>query len=339
MTLDDLLEQLAPDVANAFRAAIQDITDNALLMQIIEAIERNDIEGAFRALGFDPASFNGFTAALRSAFEAGATAMLTTLPKYISGADGIKTIIRFNMRDPRAEQWLQQQSSSLITNIEADVRNAVRNTLQAGLAEGRNPRNVALDIVGRYDRSTGHREGGAVGLGEREETWSRSARQRLLTLDDGYFTLALRDKRFDATVRAAIDAGKPLPLDTVDKLVDRYRANALRHRGETIGRTETLSALNTSQHEATIQALQRSDLPMSAGKKTWKTAMDNRVRHDHREMQNVTVGIDEPFMLPDGSQMMFPTDTSLGAAPKETILCRCRAQYTIDFEARLRGGG
>jgi hypothetical protein len=32
---------------------------------------------------------------------------------------------------------------------------------------------------------------------------------------------------------------------------------------------------------------------------------------------------DEPFVLPDGSKMMFPADISLGAPPEQTINCRC----------------
>ena len=232
MTLEQLLAQLEPEIARAFRAAIADITDNAILQQVIDAIERNDVEGAFRALGFNPATFNPFAAALREAFQVGAIAALGSFPKYVAGADGIKTMVRFNMRDPRAEEWLRDEAGTLITAIEQDTRNAVRNTMQAGMREGRNPRKVALDIVGRYNRSTGHREGGVVGLGEREETWSQSARTRLLTLDERYFELGLRDKRFDSTVRAAIEAQKPLPADVVDKLVDRYRANALRRTEE-----------------------------------------------------------------------------------------------------------
>jgi hypothetical protein len=334
VTLEQLLEKLAPDVARAFREAIADIVDNTILNQVIEAIERNDIEGAFRALGFSPASFNGFAASLQSAFMAGANLTLGGFPKYVNGADGIKTMIRFNVRDPRAEQWLRDEAGTLITGIEQDTRNAVRNTMQAGLAEGRNPRKVALDIVGRLNPATGHREGGTVGLGQREETWSRNARRRLLTLDEGYFELALRDKRFDSTVRAAIDAGKPLPVETVDKLVDRYRANALRHRGETIGRTEALHALNRSEWLATVQAVEQGNLRADAVTRVWDSAGDARVRSTHRELDGQTVGLNEAFISPvTGARMMHPGDTSLGAPGREVIGCRCRVRTVVDWFA------
>lgn len=337
MTFDQLLDRLAPDVAAAFRAAIADITDRTILQQVIDAIERNDVEGAFRALGFSPASFNGFAGSLQSVFEAGANTMLATFPKYVAGADGIKTAIRFNVRDPRAEQWLRDEAGTLITAIEQDTRNAVRNTMSAGMAEGRNPRNVALDIVGRLNRSTGHREGGVVGLGEREERWSQNARQRLLTLDEGYFGLGLRDKRFDGTVRAAIAAGKPLPVETVDKLVDRYRVNALRHRGETIGRTEALAALNRSEWLATKQAVEQGNLRADAVTRVWDSAGDLRVRPAHKALNGQSVGIDEPFVSPlTGARMMHPGDMSLGAPGKEIIDCRCRVRTVVDWFAGVK---
>lgn len=335
--LEALFDRLAPEVAKAFREAVQDVTDNVILRQVIEAVERNDIEGAFRALGFAEASFNGFLASIQSVFNSAGIATMAALPSYATGADGIKTKLRFNVRDPLAEQWLRDQSSGLITGIESDVRNAVRNTMQTGIAEGRNPRNVALDIVGRIDPQTGHREGGVVGLGEREELWSRNTRHKLITLDPSYFDMALRDKRFDATVKAAIDGGRALPAEAVDKLVDRYRVNALRHRGETIARTETLAALNKSEWLSIKQVIEQGNLTSEAVTKIWDDAGDNRVRHSHEQMDGQRRALDEPFVSPlSGARLMHPGDTSLGASGKEVIGCRCRVRYEVDWFAGVK---
>lgn len=335
--LAELLERLSPDVARAFREAIRDITDNAILKQVVEAIERADYEGAFRALGVSPASFNGLAAALQATFEVGGIATIATFPKYVQNAEGLKSMLRFNVRDPRAEKWLQEQSSRLVVEISDDIRVAVRNTMTAGLADGRNPRNVALDIVGRIDPSTGQREGGVVGLGPREEQWSRNTRTKLATLDPSYFDLALRDKRFDGTVEKAIRDGKPLPRDVVDKLVDRYRANALQFRGENIGRTETLAALNRSEWEAIKQSVAIGDLKASQVEKVWDDVGDSRTRHSHREMDGQRRQLDEPFVSPlTNSRMLYPGDTSLGASGSEVINCRCRVRYVIDWFAGVK---
>lgn len=57
--------------------------------------------------------------------------------------------------------------------------------------------------------------------------------------------------------------------------------------------------------------------------KRWVATTDGRVRDDHLAMNGVEVPQDEPFILPDGSKMMFPGDISMGAPPEQTIQCRC----------------
>lgn len=61
--------------------------------------------------------------------------------------------------------------------------------------------------------------------------------------------------------------------------------------------------------------------------KTWLTEKDNKVRHTHREVDNVTIGIFESFQV-GNSLMMFPKDTSLGASMEEIAGCRCVAKYS-----------
>ncbi len=336
----ELLERYGPTIRDAILTGIREIRDDARLREIIRMIEQNNVEGAMRALGYNPGVFSRFHIMMVQAFEQGGMMAMAMMPRYTPDATGVMTKMRFNVRDPRAELWLTNRSSSMVTNIEEDVRLAVRTTLSDGLERGRNPRSVALDLVGRYNRTTGHREGGVVGLGEREIEWARNVERKLLNLDPSYLEQKLRDKRFDGVVRKAIKEGKPLPAATVQKLTDRYREIALKNRGDTIGRTETLAALNRSEYEATRQALAQSNLPLSAATKVWDSAGDERVRKSHDDMDGQRVGIDEPFISPRGARMMHPHDRSLITDPnlagKETIACRCRVRYDIKFGANLR---
>lgn len=57
--------------------------------------------------------------------------------------------------------------------------------------------------------------------------------------------------------------------------------------------------------------------------KRWIATTDGRVREDHLAMNGVEVPQDEPFVLPDGSKMMFPGDISMGADASQVINCRC----------------
>lgn len=327
----ELLDQYAPAIRDAIIAGIRDIRDNARLSDIIRMIEQNNIDGALRALGYNPAVFNTYYLTMLQILEQGGLLFMMAQPKYTDDGTGVQTMLRFNARNPSVERWLAERSSQLITGIEDEVRLAVRSVLEDGAARGQNPRTTALDLVGRFNRSTGHREGGVVGLGEREQAWVRSVRAKLETLDESYFDMDLRDKRFDSTVRAAIASGKPLTNDQITKLVGRYAEIALKARGDMIGRTETLAAISRSNYDATIQALEQSGLPLEAAYKVWKTASDARVRDSHRAMENQRVRIDQPFLTPRGAQMLHPHDQSLGAPADETIMCRCRVVFDIDY--------
>ena len=327
-----LLADQSPRLRDAFLGAIREITDDVILNQLVEMIERGDVNGAFRALGISQPVFGRLSTLMAQTFEQGALLIMSTYPRHVREPDGLKVPLRFNMRDRDAEQWLRDQSSSLVTRITEETRSTVRTTLETGLTEGRNPRSVALDIVGRLNTGTGHREGGVVGLSEQGELWSRRVRQKLEALDESYFESELRDKRFDRTVAKAIRNGEPLTKETVDKLVDRYRSNALRHRGEMIGRTEALAALNRSEYFATLQAVQSDPTLARFATKEWDSTGDMRVRPSHIALDGQKVGLNEAFVSPvTGARLLHPGDTSLGASGGDVIACRCRVKYRVDF--------
>lgn len=330
--LDALIRLFSGDIRSAFLAAIQDVVDNTIIAAVIEAIQAGDVEAAFAALGFSPAAMRPITAAIERAFERGGVFAGEGFPKYLNTSNG-RGVFRFDVRNSRAEAWLRDHSSSLVTNLTEDARITVRNTLTDGMQRGVNPRNVALDIVGRIDPATGSRSGGVVGLTQGQEHWSRSARAKLETLDASYFNMKLRDKRFDKTVAKAIKDGKPLPRDVVEKLVMRYKDGALKYRGEMIGRTEALQSLNRSEYEAIKQAVDLGAAKPEAVKRVWDSAGDKRVRWSHNRMDNQAVGLDEPFVSPSGARMMHPGDVTLGAPAKEVVACRCRARTEIDWLA------
>lgn len=60
--------------------------------------------------------------------------------------------------------------------------------------------------------------------------------------------------------------------------------------------------------------------------KTWLTMQDNRVRDSHKAALGQRVPFDKPFQVGQ-SLLMYPGDTSLGAALKEIIRCRCWVSY------------
>lgn len=336
--LDALIDLFVPDIRSAFMASIQDVVDNVLIRQLVEYIESGDVVGAFRSLGFSDAAMRPLVASIERAFEQGGIMTGKTFPQYLNTPSG-RVVFRFDVRNSVAENWLRTQSSSLVTRIQEDTRVALMNVLTDGMRDGVNPRQVALDIVGRIDPTTQRRVGGIIGLTSGQERWVASARTKLRTLDAGYFNMELRDKRFDSIVRKAIENGKPLDADTVDKLVDRYKANALRYRGEAIARTEALQSLNMAEYQAMKQAVAMGAVNASAVRRHWDSAGDSRVRWSHKSMDRKYhaegVGLDEPFVSPSGAAMMHPGDTSLGAGADEVVMCRCRVRLKVDWMADI----
>lgn len=329
--LTALIDQFIPTIRDAFAAAIQDITDNAILTDVIKAIQQGDLDKAFRAIGFSDAAMRPISQAIEAAFETGGVTVGGTFPKYLNTPTG-RAVFRFDVRNSRAETWLRNESGTLITRLQGDALTAVRNVVSEGMQAGRNPRLIALDLVGRIGQN-GHREGGIVGLSTPFERAVSRSRLELQRLDPGYFNRLRRDKRFDGVVRKAIAADKPLDGPTIDKLVSRYSDSLLQLRGENIARTEAISSLNRSEWEAVKQASDMGAIVESQTTRIWDTAGDTRVRHSHEEMEGQSVGIDEPFVTGSGDQLMYPGDTSLGAGPEETINCRCRARLKVDWLA------
>lgn len=86
-----------------------------------------------------------------------------------------------------------------------------------------------------------------------------------------------------------------------------------------IARTETIRVQNSAKMDIGKEG-QRLGYEME---KVWIATTDGRVREDHLAMNGVAVDQDDPFILPDGSKMMFPGDISLGADASQVCNCRC----------------
>lgn len=330
----DLLARYEKEVAEAFRAAIDDLRSQADLAAVIEALTRNDISGAIDALHLDPAAYGPLLDAVQRSYAAGGVAGAGFANAQTPGG----VVIRFDGRNFRAEQWLRERSSTLVTNILQDQRVAVRQALTNRMAQGANPRTAALDIVGRVDRATGKRAGGILGLTSTQEGYVASARTELQTADPAslanYFNRARRDKRFDRTIRKAVAEGKPVPADTIAKAEEAYKRRLLQLRGEVISQVETFDAIAAGKHEAYVQAADSGKVDVSAITKGWHHFDNEHPRMSHIAMNGKRVGLNEAFVLPDGTRMLYPHAPD--APIKHKAGCHCQADYRIDFLAGIK---
>jgi hypothetical protein len=337
--IKSLIVGLEPSLRDAFLASIADIKSQVALKRVIEALERRDVEAAIGAMNIDRPAFAPLENALQQAYAAGGAATVAGMPTLFDRA-GARVVIRFDVRNLRAEQWLQDHSSRLVRDILEDQRVSIRNAIEAAYAQGKGPRSIALDIVGRINRLTGQREGGIIGLTNLQQAYVAAARRELASGEAdalrNYLDRERRDRRFDSQVLRAIENGEDLPADLIDRASSRYEARLLELRGEMVARTETMAAVHSAKREAFLQGLGLTGYTDDAVTRTWRSAGDGRVRHTHEGMNGQTVqGMDTPFHSPSGALLLHPGDTTLGAGPAEIIGCRCDDEINLDFSEGL----
>lgn len=326
------LDKISPTLKRSFSEAVQDIRSASQLRLLEDAIDRGDLDAAFKVLHLGPVFFAPLDRALGEAFYSGGIYQMSRLPKRIwTGSQAGPLIIRFNGRNPRAEAWVREHSARLIAEITEDQRRLVADTIRAGLRSGRNPRAMALDLAGRVQGN--HRLGGLIGLHSNQ---AAAVRRMRIELSDpgklgGYFKRASRDRRFDATVRKALSEGRKLNQRTIAKITGRYADRLLKTRADAVARTEGMAAMNAGRLEALDQLVERGDVPRQAVVIQWDATGDARTRQDHAAMNGQTVVLGQPFVFPDGSKAKHPCDGSLGAPGSQTINCRCYAATKIDW--------
>lgn len=336
INLNKLIDAWDPILQKAFLDSIKNIRDNAQIEQIAQAIQDGSLEAAMKAAGVDPVMFRPLDKALQNAFEAGGNITTSGFPDV--GAPGeLKTIFQFNVRNPAAETWLKDYSSSLVTEIVDDQRNMIQQVMARGLERGDNPRTTALDLVGRIG-SDGKRGGGLIGLTSSQEEWVQNYYDTLKSdAPTDALNYNLRDARFDAAVQRAEDGGIPLTEDQLDSMVNAYTNRALRYRAESIARTESMAALHEAQGQAIDQAIESGAVDPENIEEIWHATGgkrgDGRTRLSHREMEGQTVKYGEMFISGLGNELAYPGDPD-GAA-EDVIGCRCWREFRINFYAGL----
>lgn len=330
--INQLFAKVEPAIARAFLNAIGDLNEGVDFARLKKAIRSKNIQEAIQACNLAPAAFNDLQDAITRTYREGGTAAQQGL-KGAKTAQGQVAVIRFDVRDTQTEAIIRRHVTNLVGDITDDMRNAIRSVLENGLAVGKNPLSVARDLVGYLNPKTGQRVGGSLGLTNTQVNRAIAAEAELRTNPAKFLKRELRDKRFDRTIRKHIREGTPIPEDKLQKIVTKYRSDLLYSRGETVARTEAMSALHAGQREMYEQAIRDGYVSNDEIEREWSNSGDNRVRESHRDMDGQTVKFDEPFVTPDGANLMYPGDPN-GPA-EEVINCRCYEIIRVNYLARI----
>ena len=333
-----LIAQLEPEVKRAFMASVVDLQAGVNWPLLLQRLEAGDIDGAVAALNINAAAWAEYSSVMTAAYaRAGASTMAQIRMVGIAPVG-----VRFDMANPRAERWIRQSVAEMVVGFANEQIEVARNVIGAGYARGEGPRTIAIELVGRVTNGT--RQGGVLGLdaprAARLEKVSVGMRTpegvQSLVIEGRDGRLAMRYKVNPATekrILAAYNAGTAVPDDARDISVRQYRNALLQARADTVASTETANAVLNARDEAFRQTMEQQGIRPDQIKKTWRHGGGPTAHHrpDHYAMGGTeVVGMDTPFVFPDGTAMLFPHDPAGGA--RHNINCRCQVEYRVNYE-------
>lgn len=333
-----LLAELEPRIRAGFMASVTDLTANVNWRDLLANLEAGNVEGAIAALNISPAAWQQYSEAVSAAYAASGSAAAAQIRAIGIGAIGT----RFNMMNPRAEQWIRENVGESIVGFVREEIDSARRTIAAGYQLGKGPRDIATDLAGRV--VGGRRQGGILGL-------DAPRAERLLTVTEAMKTaegvqslviehrsgaLSLRYKVNKATADRILNAyrkGEAVPEAQRAISERQYRNALLKARADTVAETEVGNAVLSAKDEAFRQTLDQEGIRPDQIKKTWRHGRGATQYHrpDHLAMSGTTVvGIDTPFVFEDGARLQYAHDPAGGA--KHTIRCACSTEYSVMWD-------
>lgn len=303
--LNDLLDLQEARIANIFRTAVASLKDEIDLDELADLIQQGRINDALDKLK-------------HVAEQLGSASTVAFLTSGQSTADfllaaGVGRVV-FDHVNIEAVAQMQANRLELVREFTDEQRKATSLALISGVESGINPREQARNFRD------------SIGLTERQ--WQavanyRSALERIGSDPSAQIDAlgrALRDKRGDASILAAVRDNRPLSAERIGWLHQRYIERYIKHRSEVIGRTEAMRAVNQGNEEAYRQAIAAGTIDAADLERTWITRLDGRERYTHLLLNGQKRKWGEPWKTVHGI-IKFPGDPEAPAS--ETIQCRC----------------
>lgn len=305
-----LAEQFQRSLSGEFLSAIERLRERIDLAQIRRLLEAGQIAQAIAVVS-EAAVANAmgpFAQAVAAATVGAGQSAAAVIGAYrhLHNLDVV-----FNSTNPGLVRHLETYRMDLIRELTDQARYNVQRVITEGASAGKGPRDVAREVRQH------------IGLTRAQSRYVSNYRLQLEQLDVGALQRQLRDRRFDGVVARAIEGQTPLTREKIDQLVARYEARWLKHRSETIARTEAIRAANTGNQEAWRQANEQRMFEGGTVIRQWVYTHDDRTRSWHRNIPSLNprgVGLEQPFQT-DLGPIMYPGDPNAPAA--NTINCRC----------------
>ncbi len=240
-TIRRLAEQANAEVAAAWLAAMAGIRDARSLSELAALLEAGRIDEAMSVFG---PNISTLSRTWNNVFVRAGQETADQVQDALRTAGRGEVVLDFNMVNDGAVRAMQENNLRLVREFTDQQRRATRDALLDGVQRGANPREQARN----FRRS--------IGLTQRQQRAVANFERLLRNNDPAALNRALRDRRFDRTVRRAIETGEGLNQQQINRMVERYRERALKLRAETIARTESLRSVHEGANEMYAQAIE-----------------------------------------------------------------------------------
>lgn len=306
--MEDLLALVERHLGSSWIDIVEWLRDHDALDQIDALLAKGDYAGVLHAVE---------TAAAQAAdkFAADVHAGYTEAGQREASwlSDEADSVVRFSGTNERAVAWADANRYELVQGISQEQRELVHRVILDGVQRGTNPKEMARDIKD------------SIGLTPDQSDWVTSYRRSLESQDyDNALGRALSDGRSDRSIAAAQRRGEPMTAEQIDQAVERYRRNVTGYRAETIARTEALRAVHQGSDELFRQAIDNGDVEADDLEAEWipgPATAHARILHRTADLLAQHPQVGQPFVLEDGTRMLYPGDPAGGA--RNNANCRC----------------
>lgn len=303
--MDELLSGADRRIQRAFNTIIAELKDELDLKELAELLSQGRMEEAIAKLD-----------------EVGRALGRATNKEYMAAAEEAAAFlkdagvgrVRFDQVNTRAVAAMQRNSLRLVSNFSQEQIAATRAAILDGITAGANPR----DMARRFRDS--------IGLTERQQQAVSNYRRTLEKVGTDAagqaeaLDRALRDGRYDRTVRRAIRETQPLTSTQIDTMVERYAQRYVKYRSEVIARTEGLRSVHEGIEDLFEEAFDQGVVGREELVRTWDSSRDSRVRDSHKNLHGQQRPFGQPFPGAAGP-IRYPGDPEAPAS--ETVQCRC----------------
>lgn len=301
--LHDIADGFAEPLRRAFLKALQTIRGSVQEAELRAAIASGSIERVLAVLGLDKKAEEILAAAMAPHVEDAMTEAGRQAPaKTITG----NLAMRFDLRNPYTADFIKDYDYRLIREIADDTRAGIKQVVSDAFEYGGHP----------YEQARIIRE--SIGLTQTQANAVDNFRSLLVNRDRDALSRALRDRRFDPTLDAALGeaADRDLSDEQIGRMVDRYRERYVSMRAKTIARTETIRAANAGQQIAWRQAADKGFLDRHRARMGWMVTPDDRL---------CIICAAIPLLNPNGIPLggMFITPEGMISGPTAHPNCRC----------------